>query len=78
VLLGALGIGALKVVGGALLGGAGTNPLLASFAVIVGLLIWFNLLCQVMLLAASWIYVGMTDKGLPFGPPAAVDDGGRN
>ncbi|HEU4807605.1 MAG TPA: YihY/virulence factor BrkB family protein, partial [Homoserinimonas sp.] len=27
-------------------------------------LIWFNLICQVILLAASWISVGMTDAGL--------------
>src|SRR5690606_2465418 len=40
-LLGAAGLGALKVLGSALLGGATRNPLLASFAVIIGLLIWF-------------------------------------
>lgn len=63
-LLGAAGLGTLKVLGSALLGGATSNPLLASFAVIVGLLIWFNLVCQVILLSASWIAVGMADHGL--------------
>ena len=63
-LIGAIGLGVLKLLGGALLGGASHNPLLASFAVIVGLLIWFNLVCQVILLAASWIAVGMADDGL--------------
>ena len=63
-LIGAIGLGVLKLLGGALLGGASHNPLLASFAVIVGLLIWFNLVCQVILLSASWIAVGMADDGL--------------
>ncbi|MEO6827853.1 MAG: YihY/virulence factor BrkB family protein [Microbacteriaceae bacterium] len=62
--LGAVGLGILKALGSALLGGASRNPLLASFAVIIGLLIWFNLVCQVILLAASWIAVGMADVGL--------------
>lgn len=63
-LLGAAGLGVLKVLGSALLGGASRNPLLASFALVIGLLIWFNLICQVILLAASWIAVGMTEAGL--------------
>lgn len=62
--LGAVGLGALKVLGSVLLGGAGANPLLAAFAVIIGLLIWFNLTSTVILLAASWIAVGMNDAGL--------------
>ena len=63
-LLGAAGLGALKVLGSSLLGGADRNPLLATFAVIVGLLIWFNLTSTVTLLAASWIAIGMQDAGL--------------
>ncbi|HZK60392.1 MAG TPA: YihY/virulence factor BrkB family protein [Cryobacterium sp.] len=66
-LLGAIGLGVLKVLGGALLGGAGRNPLLATFAVIIGLLLWFNLVSTVTLLAASWIAVGMEDAGLNAG-----------
>ena len=31
---------------------------------IIGLLIWFNLICQVILLGAAWISVGATDRGL--------------
>lgn len=54
VALGALALGVLKALGGLLLGGATSNPLLASFAVIIGLLIWFNFMCQVILLAAAW------------------------
>jgi membrane protein len=63
-LLGAAALGILKLLGTALLGGATRNPLLASFAVIIGLLIWFNLICQVILISASWISVGMADAGL--------------
>lgn len=67
-LLGALALGVLKVLGTSLLGGATKNPLLASFAVIVGLLIWFNLICQVILIAASWVVVTATDRGVPLDP----------
>jgi membrane protein len=67
-LLGALALGVLKVLGSSLLGGATRNPLLASFAVIIGLLIWFNLVCQVILIAASWVIVTATDRGVPLDP----------
>ena len=56
------------MLGSALLGGASNNPLLASFAVIIGLLIWFNFICQVILIAASWIAVGMADRGMVADP----------
>ncbi|MFA7497705.1 MAG: YihY/virulence factor BrkB family protein [Leucobacter sp.] len=57
--LGGLGLFGLKVLGTALLGGASSNPLLASFAVLIGLLIWFNLICRMLLLTASWIACGV-------------------
>ena len=63
-LIGAFALGVLKVLGSTLLGGASSNPLLASFAVIIGLLIWFNFICQVILISASWIAVGMADRGI--------------
>ncbi|WP_051973509.1 YihY/virulence factor BrkB family protein [Cryobacterium sp. MLB-32] len=63
-LLGGLALGVMKILGGALLGGATRNPLLATFAVIIGLLIWFNLVSTVILLAASWIAVGLQDVGI--------------
>nr|WP_276512218.1 YihY/virulence factor BrkB family protein [Cryobacterium roopkundense] len=64
-LLGGIALGVMKILGGALLGGATKNPLLATFAVIIGLLIWFNLVSTVILVAASWIAVGMHDAGIP-------------
>ena len=60
----AVALGALKALGSTLLGGATTNPLLASFAVIIGLLIWFNLICQVILLGSAWIAVSADDAGV--------------
>jgi membrane protein len=64
-MLGAVALGVLKVLGASLLGGAARNPLLAGFAVIIGLLIWFNLTSTVTLISASWIAVGMMDAGIP-------------
>lgn len=69
-LLGAAALGVLKAAAGLLLGHATTNPLLASFAVIVGLLIFLNLVCQVLLLTASWIAVRMADDGILADPVA--------
>jgi membrane protein len=63
-IIGAVALGVLKALGSALLGGATSNPLLAGFAVIIGLLIWFNLTCQVILVSASWIAVSAADAGL--------------
>lgn len=70
-LIGGVAIGLLKLLGGALIGGTGNNPLLASFAVIVGLLVWFNIVCQLILIVAAWIAVGMNDSGIPADPEAA-------
>lgn len=57
-LLGGAALFGLKMLGTALLGGASSNPLLASFVVIVGLLIWFNLVCRTLLLTATWVATG--------------------
>lgn len=72
-LLGATGLGILKVLGNLLLGGASRNPLLASFAILIGLLIWFNLICTVILATASWTAVGMDDDGLVADPRVAAE-----
>lgn len=73
VLLGGVGLGVLKVLGSLLLGAASRNPLLASFAVLIGLLIWFNLVCTVILLSASWIAVGLEDAGIVADPRVAEE-----
>ncbi|WP_309708932.1 YhjD/YihY/BrkB family envelope integrity protein, partial [Pseudolysinimonas sp.] len=64
VLLGAIGLAMLTVAGGLLLGGAQNNPLIASFAVVAGLLIYYNLASQVILLAATWMAVDVDDEGI--------------
>jgi membrane protein len=62
-MLGAAALGILKAFGAALVGGGGRNPLLASFAVMIGLLVWFGLICQVILIAATWMAVDLADHG---------------
>jgi membrane protein len=71
-LLGGVALGVLKILGSSLLGGASKNPLLASFAVIIGLLIWFNLICQVILFSGAWIAVSVADRGIELDPVVAA------
>ena len=63
VLLGSLVLAGLSVLSG-LLFATQKNPLLATFTVFIGLLLWFNLMSRVILLSASWIAVGMFDHGI--------------
>ncbi|MFI8631091.1 YihY/virulence factor BrkB family protein [Microbacterium sp. NPDC077663] len=48
-----------------------TNPLLATFSVVVGLLLWLRLAGIVMLVAASWIGVAARDADIPLAPVTA-------
>jgi len=73
VLIGAVGIAGLTILSGVLLGGASSNPLIASFAVVAGLLIYYNLVCQAILLAASWMAVGIEDAGVVLDEKVAAD-----
>ncbi|WP_407343284.1 YihY/virulence factor BrkB family protein [Pengzhenrongella phosphoraccumulans] len=51
----AVGIGAVRLLGTSVVAGsAGSNALLASFAVLVTLLIWINLIARIVLLSAAW------------------------
>jgi membrane protein len=64
-LLAAAALGVLKVAASAsLIGAGGANPLLSSFAVILGLLVFLNLVCQVILFGAAWVAVGVQDGGI--------------
>ncbi|GAA1594122.1 hypothetical protein GCM10009693_02550 [Leucobacter chromiireducens subsp. chromiireducens] len=68
--LGGAALLGLKILGSALLGGATSNPLLATFAVFVGLLLWFNFICRALLLTSCWIATGQDRTlGLPDAPP---------
>ena len=57
-LIGAIGFGALKYLGAELASGAGNNPLIAGFAAIIGLMLWFNLVMQWLLLTTAWVATG--------------------
>lgn len=63
-LLGGIALGLMKLAGSALLAGASKNPLFATFAIFIGILIWFNLMCRIYLLTAQWIATGMRDDGI--------------
>ena len=60
-LLGSAALSVLQVLGGTLLSYSSTNPLLATFTVFIGLLLWFRLTSVVILVAASWIAVEASD-----------------
>ncbi|WP_194421950.1 YihY/virulence factor BrkB family protein [Microbacterium abyssi] len=63
-----LGGGAMTVLqygAGFLLSYTPTNPLLATFAIFIGLLLWFRVNGVVMLVAAAWIAVSAQDRDLP-------------
>ncbi|PZU29466.1 MAG: ribonuclease BN [Microbacterium sp.] len=55
-LLGAVGLTVLQQLSGLFVGGAKSNPLLASFAALIALLLWINLSAQVILIATAYIY----------------------
>jgi membrane protein len=60
-ILAATGTTVLQIFSTELLAGAGRNPILAPFAIIIGLLIWFNLVSQVYLVSAGWSAVREAD-----------------
>jgi len=61
-LLGALGLTVLQQLSGLFVSGAGSNPLLASFASLIALLLWLNLSTQVILIASSYIVTAVEDR----------------
>ena len=63
-LLGGAAITVLQVGAGLLLSYSPTNPLLATFAVLIGFLLWFRLIGIVILVAGAWIAVGAGDRNL--------------
>lgn len=63
-LLAAVGFEILKSVGALLVGSTLSNPVYASFAVVVGLLVWINIVMRFLLFSAAW-----TATWLPVPPP---------
>lgn len=62
VAAGAVGLVVLQELSGLFVGGASSNPLLATFASLLALLIWFNFSAQVVLLACSYVVVGVEEE----------------
>ncbi|GAA2043292.1 hypothetical protein GCM10009819_32350 [Agromyces tropicus] len=61
-LLGSAALSVLQLIGGWVLSWAGGNPLLATFTVIVALLLWFRIASIIILVAAAWIAVEAADR----------------
>ena len=71
-----LGGGALTVLqlgAGLLLSYTPSNPLLATFAIFVGLLLWFKISGIIMLVAAAWIAVTSKDRDIPILAPTEAE-----
>lgn len=63
--LGGVAVAVLQLGAGLLLAHTPGNPLLATFAVMVGLLLWCRVIAAVILLAASWIALSAGDRDEP-------------
>lgn len=61
-IIGAVGLTVLQQLSGLFVGGASTNPLLASFASLIALLLWLNLSVQVILYSTSYVVTGVEEK----------------
>ena len=63
--LGGAAVAVLQLGAGLLLAHTPGNPLLATFAVMVGLLLWCRIIAAVILLAAAWIALSADDSDEP-------------
>lgn len=87
-LFASVGFTVLKLFGSVLLRAASHNRFLAAFGVVVGLLVWMDLVARLTLVAAAWVATVAGDRGhltatessgapqAPV-PPAGSDDGAR-
>lgn len=87
----AAGLGLVRVLGTSVVAGSiGRNALLASFTLLVTLLVWINLISRIVLLAAAWVAnppapaapqparrLGSPDVGGPGGGPEPAADSPR-
>jgi hypothetical protein len=53
-LVGGVGLSLLKISAAAVLPRLTANPLFASFAIVVGLLVWLNLIARLILISTGW------------------------
>lgn len=63
-LLGAAAITVLQLAFGFLIGKTPNNPLLVTFAVLIGLLLWIRLVMMAILLSAAWVAEAADEKNL--------------
>ena len=61
-LIGGVGLLVLQELSGLFIGGATSNPLLASFATLLALLIWLNLSTQVILISCAYIVTSEEER----------------
>lgn len=64
-LVGGIAITLLQLAAGLLLAYTPSNPLLATFAIFVGLLVWFRVMGMATLVSAAWIAVTAKDENVP-------------
>lgn len=64
-ILGGSAITVFQLGAGWLLSYTPSNPLLATFAIFIGLLLWFRIIGVIILVAAAWIAVGARDTDQP-------------
>jgi membrane protein len=62
--IGGVALAVLQTLASSLLHLGTNNPIIGGFAVLIGLLVFFNFVCQVILIAAAWVAVGMLDAGI--------------
>ncbi len=72
-LLGGAALTVLQFGAGLLLSYTPSNPLLATFAIFVGLLLWFKISGIIMLVAAAWIAVATKDKDIAILAPTEAE-----
>ncbi len=72
-LLGGAAVAVLQVGVGLLFAYTPSNPLLATFSVFVGFLLWFRLIGIVILVAAAWIAVAAKDRDIPLQQLSAAE-----
>ncbi|MEJ3403337.1 YihY/virulence factor BrkB family protein [Rathayibacter sp. YIM 133350] len=61
-IIGGVGLTVLQVLSSLFVGGAKSNPLLASFGSLIALLLWINFSAQVILIAFSYIVTGVEEQ----------------
>lgn len=61
-LLGGAGLTVLQTLSGLFVGGATSNPLLATFATLIALLLWINLSSQVILISSAYVVEGVRER----------------